>query len=108
LANRHAARRRSKPGSCKRTCAFDLLDAKDVREIEPGEMVRIPTPASRPEFRATKPHKQCIFEKCLFRASDSTIFGPHVNSSAKLLGPTYRQGISRAADLVCPFQIPAF
>src|SRR6185437_14927753 len=59
------------------TCAFDLLNAQYVREIEPGEMVRI-----APE----KPHQQCIFEHVYFSRPDSIIFGRSVNESREALG----------------------
>jgi len=34
--------------SLPKTCAFDLLNAQYVREVEPGEMVRISNFASNP------------------------------------------------------------
>jgi len=36
------------------TCAFDLLNAQYIREIEPGEMVPSPNPASSPSISRRK------------------------------------------------------
>src|ERR1035437_167406 len=45
------------------TCAFDLSDAEYVREVEPGEMVRISRSGIESiRFAAEKPHQYCIFE----------------------------------------------
>src|SRR5207237_10687493 len=58
------------------TCAFDLLNAQYVREIEPGEMVRISRSGIESiRFAPEKPHQQCIFEHVYFSRPDSIIFG---------------------------------
>ena len=48
-------------GTCvvgSETCAFDLIDAKYVREIEPGEMVRISRSGVESiRFAPVKPHQ---------------------------------------------------
>ncbi len=44
------------------TCAFDLLNAEYVREVEPGEMVRISRSGIESiRFGRPKQHQQCIF-----------------------------------------------
>src|SRR6202007_402297 len=49
------------------TCAFDLLNATYVREIEPGEMVRISRSGIESiRFSPPKPHQYCIFEHVYF------------------------------------------
>src|SRR5207253_1571094 len=64
------------------TCAFDLLNAQYVREIEPGEMVRISRSGIESiRFAPQKPHQQCIFEHVYFSRPDSIIFGRSVNES---------------------------
>src|ERR1700693_1651827 len=58
------------------TCAFDLLDAQYVREIEPGEMVRISKSGIESiRFAPQKPHQYCVFEHVYFSRPDSIIFG---------------------------------
>src|SRR4029077_9676799 len=44
------------------TCAFDLIEAEYVREVEPGEMVRISRCGIESIRFAEKPHQFCIFE----------------------------------------------
>src|SRR5499425_450140 len=64
------------------TCAFDLLNARYVREIEPGEMVRISKSGIESiHFAPEKPAQQCIFEHVYFARPDSIIFGRSVNES---------------------------
>src|SRR5258705_5526163 len=85
------------------TCAFDLLDAKYVREIEPGEMVRISKSGIESiHFAPPKPHQQCIFEHVYFARPDSTIFGRSVNSSREMLGRLLAKEYPVAADLIVP------
>ena len=69
------------------TCAFDLLNAQYVREIEPGEMLRISKSGLESiHFAPEKPHQFCIFEHVYFARPDSTIFGRSVNDSREALG----------------------
>ncbi|MGB6898242.1 MAG: hypothetical protein WBE12_06615, partial [Candidatus Acidiferrum sp.] len=69
------------------TCAFDLLNAQYIREIEPGEMVRISRSGIESiHFAPQKPRQQCIFEHVYFARPDSIIFGRSVNESRVALG----------------------
>jgi len=57
------------------TCAFDLLNAQYIREIEPGEMLRISKSGLESiHFAPEKPHQFCIFAHVYFPRPDSTIF----------------------------------
>src|SRR5205814_1379316 len=68
------------------TCAFDLLNAQYVREIEPGEMVRISKSGIESiHFAPEKQLQQCIFEHVYFSRPDSIIFGRSVNESRKIV-----------------------
>lgn len=85
------------------TCAFDLLNAHYVREIEPGEMVRISRSGIESiRFAPPKPHQYCIFEHVYFSRPDSTIFGRSVNHSREALGRLLAREHPVAADLVVP------
>ncbi len=58
------------------TCAFDLVGAEYVREVEPGEMVRISEAGVESiRFAPQKPHQYCIFEHVYFARPDSIVFG---------------------------------
>jgi amidophosphoribosyltransferase len=85
------------------TCAFDLLDAEYVREVEPGEMVRISSAGLESiHFAPEKPHSYCIFEHVYFSRPDSIIFGRPVNQSRERLGRLLAREHPVEADLVAP------
>lgn len=85
------------------TCAFDLIDADYVREIEPGEMVIIDENGlhSVKPF-AEKPRSVCTFEHVYFSRPDSTIFGRSVNESRHKMGKQLAIEHPVEADLVVP------
>jgi amidophosphoribosyltransferase len=85
------------------TCAFDLIDAEYVREVEPGEMVRISRSGIESiRFAPEKPHQYCIFEHVYFSRPDSVVFGRPVNQSRERLGRLLAQEHPALADLVTP------
>src|SRR5499425_2894818 len=85
------------------TCAFDLLNAQYVREIEPGEMVRISQSGLESiHFAPEKPAQQCIFEHVYFSRPDSIIFGRSVNASREALGRALAKEYPVDADIVVP------
>jgi amidophosphoribosyltransferase len=85
------------------TCAFDLIDAQLVREIEPGELVEISAAgmASHTPF-AVKPHSPCIFEHIYFARPDSQVFGRYVGDSREALGRALAREQPAPADIVVP------
>jgi amidophosphoribosyltransferase len=85
------------------TCAFDLIDAEYVREVEPGEMVRISRAGVESiHFAPEKPHQYCIFEHVYFSRPDSIIFGRPVNQSRERLGRLLAREHPVEADIVAP------
>jgi len=85
------------------TCAFDLIDAEYVREIEPGEMVRISRGGIESiRFAPEKPNQYCIFEHVYFSRPDSVVFGRPVNESRERLGRLLAREHPVDADLVAP------
>ncbi len=85
------------------TCAFDLIDAEYVREIEPGEMLRISRSGVESiRFAPEKPHQYCIFEHVYFSRPDSVIFGRPVNQSRERLGRLLAREHPVEADIVTP------
>jgi amidophosphoribosyltransferase len=86
------------------TCAFDLVEAEHVRELDPGEIVII----SDKGVRSINPHVNtrrslCIFEFIYFARPDSTIYGHNVYQTRKAHGRRLAQEAPVAADLVMPF-----
>ena len=86
------------------TCAFDLIDAKFVREVKPGEIVVIQGTelTSYHPFLERDP-AQCIFEYVYFARPDSKIFGSNaVYSIRKAFGRQLAKECPADADLVIP------
>jgi amidophosphoribosyltransferase len=85
------------------TCAFDLIDAEYVREVEPGEMVRISRAGIESiRFAPEKQNQQCIFEHVYFARPDSVVFGRPVNQSREELGRLLAREHPVEADIVTP------
>lgn len=85
------------------TCAFDLIDAKYVRDIEPGEMLKI----DRFGLHSSKPfpakqHSYCIFEHVYFARPDSLIYSRSVNESRHKMGKRLAVEQPADADIVVP------
>jgi amidophosphoribosyltransferase len=85
------------------TCALDLIGAKFVRELEPGELVIIERTGLR-SFRPFPPEpvSQCVFEHVYFARPDSQVFGRTVLESRLALGRRLAQEAPAAADIVVP------
>ncbi|HEY4978053.1 MAG TPA: amidophosphoribosyltransferase [Candidatus Acidoferrum sp.] len=85
------------------TCAFDLLNAHYVREIEPGEMLRISKAGLESiHFSPPKKHQYCIFEHVYFSRPDSIVFNRSVNESREMLGRLLAREHPVEADMVVP------
>jgi amidophosphoribosyltransferase len=88
---------------CSETCAMDLIGARYVRDIEPGEMVII----SASGLRSVKPfapahQSQCIFEHVYFARPDSYVFGESVNEVRTEFGRRLARESGVPADVVVP------
>src|SRR5271156_1587289 len=85
------------------TCAFDLMNAEYVRDIEPGEMLRISRSGIESiRFSPEKPHQFCIFEHVYFSRPDSTVFGRSVSESREMLGRLLAREHPVEADMIVP------
>ena len=85
------------------TCAFDLIDAEYVREIEAGEMLVIDENGLHSSFPfQEKPRSVCAFEHVYFSRPDSIIFGRSVNQSRHLMGRRLAVEHPVEADIVVP------
>ena len=86
------------------TCAFDLVEAEYVREIQPGEILIINKNGLRSIPSGLKSRKsQCIFELIYFARPDSNVFGQNVYLFRKRQGELLAKQFSRKIDLVMPF-----
>ena len=69
------------------TCAFDIIGAQYLREVEPGEVLVIDEGGLRSHFPFEKQeHAFCIFEFIYFARPDSMIYGENVDKVRRRLG----------------------
>jgi len=85
------------------TCAFDLIGATYIRDVEPGEMLifeKDKAPQSLKIYDATPKH--CIFEYVYFARPDSEVFGKNVYQKRKNMGIELAKEQPIDADMVVP------
>jgi amidophosphoribosyltransferase len=85
------------------TCAFDLLGAEYVRDLERGEVV-VADVAGLHSFRPfpTQRRARCFFEHVYFARPDSHLFGESVQAVRKRLGAELRRQHPVEIDVVVP------
>ncbi|MFA6093821.1 MAG: amidophosphoribosyltransferase [Elusimicrobiota bacterium] len=87
------------------TSALNLLGARFVREVEPGEMVVFEKGRMRSEkpFPEQKRRAHCVFELIYFARPDSSLFGLGVQSTRRTLGRELaKEMFGVEADVVIP------
>ncbi|MFQ5925997.1 MAG: amidophosphoribosyltransferase [Terriglobia bacterium] len=85
------------------TCAFDLMGAEYLREIDPGEMVILSNDGVESHyFSPPIKHAYCIFEHVYFSRPDSVIFGRPVQKSREMLGRLLAREHPADTDIVVP------
>jgi amidophosphoribosyltransferase len=85
------------------TCAFDLINAVYLGDVEPGEMVIVgPEGLTRERFAPVRAHSQCVFEHVYFSRPDSVVFGRPVQQSREMLGRLLAREAPVDADVVVP------
>lgn len=86
------------------TTSFDLIGAKHIREVQPGEIVTFGRAGMKSQFflkdKSKKSH--CIFEYIYFARPDSDVFGRNVYEIRKGFGKRLAQESFVAADVVVP------
>ena len=85
------------------TCAFDLVGAEFIRDVEPGELLIFEEgkePKSIKVFEPTPKH--CIFEYVYFARPDSSVFGQSVYQTRKNMGKELAHIAPIEADVVIP------
>ncbi len=87
------------------TCALDIIGAKFVREVEPGEAVCIGAGGLRSRYPfkdQPMSRSHCLFEHVYFARPDSLIFGESVQAVRVKLGRQLAREHPVEADLVMP------
>ena len=83
------------------TCAFEVVGAEYVRDVEPGEIVTIDHHGLRSNhFSAYKHHKMCSMEYIYFARPDSDIDGCNVHAFRKESGRLLYREAPAEADIV--------
>lgn len=97
------------PVIASETCAFDLIGAKFIREIEPGEILLINGDGIK-SFKPfpRKQHHQCIFEFIYFARPDSFIFNHNVYEMRKSFGAQLSKESPARVDMVIPIPDSGF
>jgi amidophosphoribosyltransferase len=85
------------------TCALDMIGAKYVRDIEPGEIIVFDEAGahSHKPF-PPKPPRPCIFEYIYFSRPDSIVNGRSVYDARKAMGAQLAREAPADADVVVP------
>ena len=83
------------------TCAFDIIGAKYIRDVEPGEILVLngKEPKSY-KFLPKRKNAFCIFEYIYFSRPDSMIFGSNVDKVRRRLGRQLAREHPVDADIV--------
>jgi amidophosphoribosyltransferase len=85
------------------TCAFDLIGAVYLHDVDPGEMVIVgPEGITRERFAPEQARSQCVFEHVYFSRPDSIVFGRAVIQSREELGRLLARECPADADIVVP------
>ena len=88
------------------TCAFDVVEAEPIREVEPGELVF--TRSAQRGLESLRFHQrqsalsQCIFEYIYLARPDSVMFGHSVNNTRREFGRQLAREHPVKADVVIP------
>ncbi|MDD5210943.1 MAG: amidophosphoribosyltransferase [Sulfuricurvum sp.] len=85
------------------TCAFDLIGAEFIRDVEPGELLifeKGKAPQSIKVFEPTPKH--CIFEYVYFARPDSNVYNQNVYTMRKAMGKELALTKPIEADMVVP------
>jgi len=85
------------------TCALDIYGLKEVREVQPGELI-IADETGTSSFFYTEPNRKahCIFELIYFARPDSRLFGYSVHEIRKKMGNCLFAIDNNPGDLVIP------
>jgi amidophosphoribosyltransferase len=85
------------------TCALDIVGATFIRDVEPGELIRIDDRGLRSAHFAESPRKaMCIFEFVYLARADSRIQGATVHEVRRALGRRLAVEAPADADVVMP------
>ena len=88
--------------SASETCAFDLIDAEYVRDIEPGEMVVVDRTACAPSSPSRPSRPASASSSTSISPGPTLVFGRNVLASRLRLGRQLAREAPADADIVVP------
>ncbi len=93
------------PMVASESCAFDIIDAEYIRDVEPGEIVTLDRKGISSQFfvdpRECRP-AHCIFEHVYFADPSSSIFSENVHLVRLAMGKQLAREAPADGDLVIP------
>ncbi|NPA54967.1 MAG: amidophosphoribosyltransferase [Epsilonproteobacteria bacterium] len=84
------------------TCAFELVGAEYIRDVNPGEMVIFENNEMKSIQLFEPTPKKCIFEYIYFARPDSDVFGKNVYETRVEMGKALAKELPIDADMVVP------
>ncbi|MBN2121362.1 MAG: amidophosphoribosyltransferase [Candidatus Omnitrophica bacterium] len=85
------------------SCALDLIGAKYLREVDPGEVIFINKKGLNSQIAFSSPRRSfCIFEYIYFARPDSSVFGNAVYKIRENLGRALAKEAPLDVDLIMP------
>lgn len=85
------------------TCAFDLIGAEFIRDVEPGELLIFEKGKAPQSIKVYEPTpKHCIFEYVYFARPDSNVYNQNVYTMRKAMGKELAKVQPVEADMVVP------
>ncbi|HTD53235.1 MAG TPA: amidophosphoribosyltransferase, partial [Thermoanaerobaculia bacterium] len=94
--------REGSPVVASETCAFDLIEARYERDVEPGEIVRLSREGFSSHRFAFPRFTPCVFEHVYFARPDSLVFGKSVAATREAFGARLAREHPAPADVVVP------
>ncbi len=84
------------------TCALDLVGAQVLRDVQPGELVRIDARglSARQALEPADPPQFCVFEHIYFSRPDSRVFGEGVDRVRRRIGHKLAEECPADGDVV--------
>jgi len=83
------------------SCAFDIIGAKLLREVEPGELITLGEDGIRTQIiQQSERRSFCVFEHIYFARPDSKLEGRVVHTSRSRMGEVLAREAPVEADLV--------
>ena len=82
------------------SCALDIMGAKYIRDVEPGELIWVNEDGLIPFQWSIPNHKLCVFEMIYFSRPDSKIYGESLSKYRQRLGQQLARESPVDADLV--------